>query len=171
MSKDTKKKTTLTLNRKNVELAKENGLNISKYCDEMIAMYVECMNLDQKKLMDELNNIELQETTLKARKQAIKKIFTHNIPMVDDEPKKECGAYRKLATEGVYVESLTKNLIKATGLYRPHFKLLAKYISTYKEKYPERNDFHMFEESVDYLIRRYNQDNPNNKLERNGGYL
>ena len=166
-----KKRTTLSLNKDNLEFAKQCGLNISSFCDDMLDVYVKFVNASRREILEEVNRIEYEENALRTRKEALRQVFNKSFDEDTYDSKKSCKEYERLVETGEFVEVHYNELIKATGLYRTPLQRLAQYCRFYEKFYPNREDKHMFIESIDYLIRRYNEDNPQSKIKRQGGYL
>ena len=167
------KKTSVRLDEHNLEIAKNHGVNVSKLCNDALAICVNMISggMPKSEYYEELCDIERQEIELKTRKELVKLSFMNWFNEIEEELPKSCEAYEEMVETGVYNRFKFKILKEATGFYEPQLEDLAYYCERYEYDHPERDDKYMFKESLDYLIRRYNEDNPERKLMRQGGYL
>ena len=166
-----KKKTTLYLTEEYVSILKEHDVNVSQFIDNCMELYIEILTSSRTDLMQRQRQTQRE---IEDKEMELKFIMEGLLAEYDFQVNKESDKttyINFINNKGNYSNNL-EELMELTGLRRIQIEKLSIYLNLYESNYPKRNDYDDFIESLDYLIRRYNEDNPHElPLNRNGGSL
>lgn len=166
-----KKKTTLYLTEEYVSALKNHDVNLSAFIDNCMEVYIEILSSTRTELMQRQ---KLTQRDIEDKKFELKLILEGLLSEYDfkmDDELDKTAYLNFINGYGTYSNALDE-LIQLTGLRETQLKRLGLYLNKYKRNYPERGDYEEFADSLDYLIRRFNEDNPQEMpLNRNGGSL
>lgn len=166
-----KKKTTLYLTEEYVGVLKNNDVNVSAFIDKCMEIYIEILTSSRTELMQRQKHTQRE---IEDKKFELKLILEGLLSEYEFKINNELDrtVYTNfINNKGAYSNKLNE-LMELTGLRETQLDRLSFYLNRYERKYPERKDYEEFKESLDYLVRRFNEDNPNEvPLSRDGGTL
>ena len=166
-----KKKTTLYLTEEYVSILKEHDINVSGFIDKCMEAYIEILTSSRTELMQRQKHTQRE---IEDKKFELKLILEGLLGEYEFEINNELDKVvyiNFINNKGDYSDTIDE-LISLTGLRKTQLDKLAFYLNRYHSKYSERDDYDDFKESLDYLIKRFNEDNPHElPLTRDGGSL
>ena len=166
-----KKKTTLYLTEEYVGILKQHDVNVSGFIDKCMEIYIEILTSSRTELMERQKHTQRQIEDKKFELKLIMEGLLAEYEFKINNELDETVYVNFINRKGVYLDIL-EDLMELTGLREVQLEKLSFYLNRYEKKHPERTDYEKFKDSVDYLIKRYNEDNPHETpLNRNGGSL
>ena len=166
-----KKKTTLYLTEEYVGVLKNNDVNVSAFIDKCMEIYIEILTSSRTELMQRQKHTQRE---IEDKKFELKLILEGLLAEYEFKINNELDKtvyINFINNKGEYTNTLNE-LMNITGLRETQIERLSFYLNRYDKTYPERKDYNEFKQSLDYLIRRFNEDNPHETpLSRDGGTL
>lgn len=166
-----KKKTTLYLTDEYVSILKEHDVNVSAFVDNCMELYIEILTSSRTELMQRQKHTQRE---IEDKRFELKFIMEGLLAEYEFKINNELDKtvyINFINNKGNYSDTLDE-LMELTGLRKVQLEKLSLYLNLYESKYSDRDDYDDFKESLDYLIRRYNEDNPHEvPLNRDGGSL
>ena len=154
-----------------MNILKKYDVNVSGFIDKCMEIYIEILTSSRTELMQRQKHTQRE---IEDKKFELKLIMEGLLAEYEFKINNELDKtvyINFINNKGDYSNTLDE-LIELTGLREVQLEKLSFYLNRYEKKHSDMNDYENFKESVDYLIKRYNEDNPHETpLNRNGGSL
>lgn len=166
-----KKKTTLYLTEEFVSILKQHDINVSGFIDRCMELYIEILTSSRTDLMQRQKQTQKEIENKKLELKFILEGLLSEYEFKINNELDKTVYINFINNKGDYSNTLDE-LMELTGLRKVQIEKLRLYLNLYESKYSDRCDYDEFKDSLDYLIRRYNEDNPHEvPLHRDGGEL